>query len=79
MSLRLRSSMTIAKIKEGKYFLAGGIDAYFEKTSRAAYLFYSGTNKVIQIGKMKEKKFEFSATVYQDKIYIFGGRIKKEG
>lgn len=71
--------MTIAKIKEGKYFLAGGIDFYYEKASRASFLYYSGTNKAIELGKMHQKKYDFSATVVNDVIYIFGGRVKKEG
>ena len=29
MALRLRSFMTVAKVKEGKYFIAGGIDSSF--------------------------------------------------
>lgn len=57
MSLRLKCFMTVAKIKEGKYFIAGGTDSCFEKASRAAFLYYSGTNKAIEIGKMKQKKF----------------------
>lgn len=57
MSLRLRSFMTVIKVKEGKYFVGGGIDSYFEGPSKAAYLYYSGTNKAIEIGKMKQKKY----------------------
>lgn len=57
MSLRLRSHMSVAKIKEGKIFIGGGIDGYYEKASRAAYIYYPGTNKAIEIAKMKEKKY----------------------
>ena len=57
MSLRLRSHMTTAVIKPGKIFVGGGIDCYFEKASRSAYIYYPGTNKAIEIAKMKEKKF----------------------
>lgn len=53
MALRLRSHMVTVKIKEGKIFIAGGIDSYFEKSSRAAYIYYPGTNKAIEIAKMK--------------------------
>lgn len=45
--------MVATKIKEGKIFMAGGIDSYFEKPSRAAYIYYTGTNKAIEIAKMK--------------------------
>jgi hypothetical protein len=47
MSLRLRCHMTIVKIKEGKYLIAGGIDYFDEKCSRASYIYYAGTNKAI--------------------------------
>jgi hypothetical protein len=47
MALRLRCFMTATKIKDGKIFIAGGIDCYFEKPSRAAYIYYPGTNKAI--------------------------------
>ena len=39
--------MSAAKIKEGKIFVAGGIDSYEESASRAAYIYYPGTNKAI--------------------------------
>lgn len=39
--------MTVVKIKEGKIFIGGGIDSYYEKPSRAAYIYYPGTNKAI--------------------------------
>lgn len=47
MSLRLRCHMSVAKIKDGKIFIGGGIDCYYEKASRAAYIYYPGTNKAI--------------------------------
>ena len=59
--------------------MGGGVDLYFESTSKAAYLYYSGTNKAIEIGKMKQKKYEFAGVAHENSIYIFGGRRKKEG
>lgn len=47
MALRLRSYMSATKIKQGKIFIAGGIDCYNEKSSRAAFIYYPGTNKAI--------------------------------
>lgn len=47
MSLRLRSHMSVSKIKEGKIFIGGGIDSFEEKASKAAYIYYPGTNKAI--------------------------------
>ena len=43
MQLRLRNYMTVVKVREGKIFIAGGVDSYFEKPSRAAYIYYPGT------------------------------------
>jgi hypothetical protein len=79
MALRLRSFMTAAKIKEGKIFIGGGIDSYFEKASRAAYIYYPGTNKAIEIAKMREKKFGFAVCCCPNYVYIFGGQTGKEG
>jgi hypothetical protein len=47
MTLRLRCGMGVAKVVEGKYFLCGGIDSLAEKPSKAAYLYYAGTNKAL--------------------------------
>ena len=79
LSLRLRSHMTAVTIKQGKIFIAGGIDSYYEKASRAAYIYYPGNNKAIEIPKMKEKKFDFAACVCGNAVYIFGGRSTKDG
>jgi hypothetical protein len=49
--------MTIVKIKEGKYLIAGGIDSFNEKCSKASYLYYAGTNKAIEVEKMNQKKY----------------------
>lgn len=47
MSMRLRCGMGVVRVVEGKYFLCGGIDSLEEKPSRAAYLYYAGTNKAL--------------------------------
>jgi hypothetical protein len=47
MAMRLRSGMGVVRVVEGKYFLCGGIDSLGEKPSRAAYLYYAGTNKAL--------------------------------
>lgn len=47
MVMRLRCHMGVTKIVEGKYFLCGGIDSMEEKASKAAYIYYAGTNKAI--------------------------------
>lgn len=52
----------------------GGIDSFNEKCSRAAYLYYAGTNKAIEVQKMNQKKFEMAHCIYGDNAYIFGGR-----
>lgn len=39
----------------------------------------SGTNKAIEIAKMKQKKYAFAACCYQNYVYIFGGQDGKEG
>lgn len=57
MALRLKCHMTIVKIKEGKYLIAGGIDSFNEKCSKASYLYYAGTNKAIEVEKMNQKKY----------------------
>jgi hypothetical protein len=49
--------MTVIKIKEGKYLIAGGVDSFGEKCSKAAFLYYAGTNKAIEVGKMNQKKY----------------------
>lgn len=79
MALRLRSLMTVIQVKDGKYFLAGGIDSYFEKASRSAYLYYPGTNKAIEVKKMTERKYDFGAASTDNFVYVFGGRVNKEG
>ena len=79
MALRLRCHMTVAKIKEGKYLIMGGIDSFNEKCSRAAYLYYAGTNKAIEVQKMNQKKFEMACCVYKESAYIFGGRSTFNG
>lgn len=43
MQLRLRNYMTVVKVREGKIFIAGGVDSYFEKPTKAAYIYYPGT------------------------------------
>ena len=77
MALRLRCFMSATKIKDGKIFIAGGIDCYFEKPSRAAYIYYPGTNKAIEIAKIKQKKYAFAACTLNNFVYIFGGQDGK--
>lgn len=74
MALRLRCNMGVAKIVEGKYFLCGGIDSLNEKPSKAAFLYYAGTNKAIEISKMSSKKYGFAICNTPKGIYIFGGK-----
>lgn len=74
MALRLRCGMGVAKVVEGKYFLCGGIDSLGEKPSRAAYLYYSGTNKALEVAKMSCKKHDFAICLLGKHVYLFGGR-----
>ena len=66
--------MGVAKLKEGKYFVCGGIDSYNEKPSRASYVYYSGTNKAIELDKMRSKKYNFAICGNSKNVYIFGGK-----
>ena len=74
MVLRLRCNMGVAKIVEGKYFLCGGIDSFGEKPSRASFIYYTGTNKAIEVDKMACKKHQFAISGNSQNVYIFGGR-----
>lgn len=79
MALRLRSSMIVIKVKEGKYLILGGIDSFNEKCSRAVFLYYAGTNKAIEVEKITQKKYEMAHAIYGDNTYIFGGRVSFNG
>ena len=74
MAIRLRCQMAVAKIVEGKYFVAGGIDSNEEKPSKAAYLYYPGTNKGIELSKMRSKKYKATAIAAGRFVYVFGGK-----
>jgi hypothetical protein len=74
MALRLRCYMGVAKVVEGKYFICGGIDSFGEKPSKASYIYYAGTNKAIEVGKMKSKKYQFAICANSKFVYIFGGK-----
>jgi hypothetical protein len=74
MALRLRCNMGVARVMEGKYFLCGGIDSFGEKPSRASYVYYTVTNKAIEVGKMACKKHQFAICGNAKFVYIFGGR-----
>ena len=74
MALRLRCHMAVAKVMEGKYFIGGGIDSNEEKPSKAAYLYYPGTNKAIELPKMRTKKSRATAIAAGQFVYVFGGR-----
>ncbi len=78
MSMRLRSGMGVVRVVEGKYFLCGGIDSLGEKPSRAAYLYYAGTNKALELPKMARKKHDFAICLVNKQVYIFGGRGEGE-
>jgi hypothetical protein len=45
-----------------------------EKASKSSYIYYAGTNKAIEVGKMKNKKFNFAICCTQKHVYIFGGK-----
>jgi hypothetical protein len=74
MAMRLRCLMGVARIVEGMYFLCGGIDSLGEKPSRAAYLYYAGTNKALELPKMASKKHHFAMCMLNKHVYLFGGR-----
>lgn len=74
MSLRLRCNMGIVKVMDGKYFLCGGIDSFNEKPSKASYIYYTGTNKAIEVAKMSSKKYQFAICGNSKHVYVFGGR-----
>lgn len=78
MALRLRCGMGVAKIVEGKYFLCGGIDSLNEKPTKAAYFYYPGTNKAIEVAKMSSKKHGFAICASAKCVYIFGGKNENE-
>jgi hypothetical protein len=70
MALRLRCYMGVAKVVEGKYFICGGIDSFGEKPSKASYIYYAGTNKAIEVGKMKSKKYPICHMCQQQVLSI---------
>jgi N-acetylneuraminic acid mutarotase len=70
--------MGVAKIIEGKYFLCGGIDSLNEKPSKAAYVYYPGTNKALEVAKLASKKYNFAICANSKFVYIFGGKNENE-
>ena len=74
MTLRLRCLMSLIQIKQGKYFICGGIDNFKEKASRCAYIYYSNHNKAIEVAKMKDRRYRFTSIHHENYIYVFGGR-----
>lgn len=45
-----------------------------QKASKASYIYYAGTNKAIEVAKMKNKKINFAICSSLKFVYIFGGK-----
>ena len=70
--------MSAALLSPFKYFVCGGVSEYYEKPTRSSYIYYSHTNHCIEQPRMISPRYKASICVYNEEVFVFGGRQNEE-